>query len=154
MINKQYIAGFFDGEGSIGIYTTGKKSLHLRVQLVQGYAGYNILHELKSRFGGNLSKAKSISGNDKFNWQLNSQPAMQFLIWLEPKLQLKKDQARIGIIWEQTRPKMSRDVRGRVVPIKPDNIDLKAADTLKLLKKKTFIIDDLLFELKNRIGLV
>lgn len=152
MITKQYIAGFFDGEGSIGIYTTGKKSFHLRVQLVQGQAGCHILYELQSRFGGNVSKSKSTSGNDKFNWQLNSQPAMKFLIWLEPQLQLKKDQARIGIMWELTRPKMSRDAYGRIVPIKPSHIDREAAKTLKRLKKRSFDVNVLILELKNRNG--
>lgn len=31
----EYLAGFFDGEGSVGIYTNGRGLFHLRTQLTQ-----------------------------------------------------------------------------------------------------------------------
>ena len=35
MLKVEYIAGFFDGEGSIGIYKMHGKSYYLRTQLTQ-----------------------------------------------------------------------------------------------------------------------
>ena len=58
MMNLSYIAGFFDGEGSIGVYhhvNNGVQTgFHLRVQLRQNKTkpSSQLLRELVARFGG------------------------------------------------------------------------------------------------------
>jgi hypothetical protein len=137
VLSKEYIAGFFDGEGSIGIYTNGKIHLHLKVQLVQTDTdnGFAILNEIFNRFGGNLSRSISSSGRHKWNWQICSNPALEFLKWIKPCLRIKKDQAILAIAWEASRPKMSRGTDGRILPIKPRDIDIKVSNVMKEMKK-------------------
>ena len=80
-ISLAYIAGFFDGEGSIGIYKNSNKSTPgygLRTQLVQNkrLGSTKLMKFLKDKFGGNLSEQITISGDTKYNWQLNAEKAV------------------------------------------------------------------------------
>lgn len=150
MIDKRYIAGFFDGEGSIGIYTNGKRVLHLRVQLVQNEPWCIAIDELHQRFGGNVNRAKTSSGKYKKNLQLNSSTALNFLKWIQPQLILKRKQANLAITWEQTRPKKSRGLDGRIQPLPQENIDIEAATILKQLKHRDLDIRDLISRMKTR----
>ena len=142
-ISKQYIAGFFDGEGCIGIYKrkdrrSGKGSC-ARIQVTQNKSrkSTEILNYMLSKYGGNLSEQITLSGKIKYNWQLNPGGARKFLKDLFPYLILKKEQALIAIYWIDNRPKIRRDERGRVMPFtKEENILTdKIISLLKYLKK-------------------
>jgi hypothetical protein len=97
LLSDAYIAGFFDGEGCIGIYTAGTVWYQLGVQL-------------------------------------NNDPAAAFLRTILSFLVLKAEQARIGIEWQETRPKTVRGPRGWPVRI-PRAEDTEAAALLKKLKR-------------------
>lgn len=64
MISLQYLAGFFDGEGCIGIYKNGEKNYYLTTQLAQncGAGSKIIFDEMINRFGGACHKQNTISG--------------------------------------------------------------------------------------------
>ena len=69
-ISSQYIAGFFDGEGTIGLYSRKDgKAYHLRIQITQNVSEESlaIFTYLKTKYGGNLGTQKTTSGNTKFN---------------------------------------------------------------------------------------
>jgi hypothetical protein len=143
MVNTtlQYIAGFFDGEGCIGIYYRKKTKdrFHLRTQLSQNKNKdiEILMNELVERFGGNLSEQITLSGNIKYNWQLNSDFAVKFLEDICPYLILKKEQAIISINWQKHRPERIRDKNGRIcLKRKPDiEKDIMIAEKVKELKK-------------------
>lgn len=137
-ITTQYIAGFFDGEGSIGIYKNSNNGFGLRTQLTQNktYTIMPLIEYLKSKFGGNVSMQKTLSDNYKYNWQLNSDSAVIFLEEIFPFLILKKQQASLGILWQKSRPERIRDKNGRIVLKRPADfkMDMKVSKIMKKMK--------------------
>ncbi len=154
-ITKQYIAGFFDGEGCIGIYKRKDRynGACLRTQLTQNKTkeSFLILNFLKNKYGGNLSEQKTLSNGIKYNWQLNPKGVEVFLKDIMPYLILKKPQARLALYWLKNRPKVKRDKSGRVVNFTVDEVKFtkKVITIMKELKTKD--IDEVM---KNQEDLV
>lgn len=97
-----YIAGFFDGEGSVGVYKNGKGVYHLRTQLVQNVsqASLTLLDNLIKTWGGNGSiQTTKSTGAKKFNWQLNSKKAERFLQDIRPFTRLKSEQIDMALFY-------------------------------------------------------
>lgn len=140
MLSDAYIAGFFDGEGHIGVYTRSDagRTCSLRTQLTQNEASWSwqILTELRDRFGGNVSIQPTLSGGTKLNWQLNSDKAANFLATILPHLVIKREQAEVACAWQRSRPPMTRDARGRIVHANPRDVarDVAVSQLVKLLK--------------------
>lgn len=141
-ITLQYIAGFFDGEGSIGIYyrQKTKEGFHLRTQLTQNKdkSIQKLMNYLMDKFGGNLSEQVTLSGRIKYNWQLNSNKAASFLKKIGSYLILKKNQATIAINWQEQRPERIRDNRGRIQVKRKRTVDfdVKVSRLVKTLKQE------------------
>lgn len=135
-----YIAGFFDGEGSIGLYLSKRKSNSyvLRTQLTQNVSPIvtTLFEKLKSKWGGNLSTQTTLSGKIKYNWQLNTNGAEVFLKDIVGYLTLKKSQAELALEWISKRPSMTRDTMGRIssTPIEFINYSREVSNKLKGLK--------------------
>lgn len=120
MLCTEYLAGFFDGEGSIGIYPVmhhGRPGFYLRTQLVQniGEASVALLAELTTVYGGNGPLESCSRCQRAFNWQLHGHSAARFLQAIEPSLRLKREQAEIAIAWQSQRPPIARNARGHIV---------------------------------------
>lgn len=96
-----YIAGFFDGEGSVHIAFNGARSGLLRVHLSS--TDRSAVEYLKDTFGGSITDY-SAKGNHKpiSRWSLVSGSAADFLYDLLPYLKLKKKHAMLGIDWQAT----------------------------------------------------
>lgn len=140
----KYIAGFFDGEGSVGIYKNSSKKypgFYLRTQITQnkGKEVEGLMLFLKNAYGGNLGEQKTLSSGIKYNWQLGSDSAVRFLEDIKPYLILKKKQAEIAIAWQKQRPARVRDSMGRIRLKTPANIELDTSISklMKELKKGT-----------------
>ena len=130
-----YVAGFFDGDGCVGIYRNGSGGFHLRTQVTQNVtpASTALLKGMQSRWDGGLSVQRTTHGT-KYNWQLSSSKAAAFLRDILPHLVLKREQAVLCLEWEDTRPKAARDDRGRMVSLaRPE--DETAAEAVKNLKR-------------------
>jgi hypothetical protein len=157
-LTLQYIAGFFDGEGSIGIYYRPKLKdrFHLRTQLTnnKNKDTQRLTTYLVNKFGGNLGEQITLSGKLKYNWQLNSDKAVYFLRKIEPHLILKKDQATIAINWQEQRPPLIRDKRGRIQIKRKRTVefDIKVSRLLKILKKEN--LDTVVKKEKDLIDVV
>lgn len=97
-MNIQYIAGFFDGEGSIVISKN-----RIRISLPQ--TNKEILEEIKKYFGvGNLTVLKKRKEHWKDAWSYyvsGSKACFKVLNELEPYLILKKDKAKKGLSFIQ-----------------------------------------------------
>ena len=140
MFSLEYVAGFFDGEGSIGIYKNKRNTYFLRTQVTQ-----NINKEtselfvfLTNKFGGNLAKMRMecYRNGEVYNWQLNGKKAKTFLEKLIPFLHVKKEQAELAVAWQNYHPEPSRDEKGRMKKGKRDDpVDLGISKLLKQLKK-------------------
>jgi len=104
-----YLAGFFDGEGSIGVY---KDSLRkdrkgeYRLNSGRGFrtefqvSGYvKVPFEImQTRFGGTLSQGLSLNKHELFHYSLyNVDGVEKALLSLLPFLTVKAEQARIAL---------------------------------------------------------
>lgn len=138
-MNAHYIAGLFDGEGSIGVYRhSGKTSgPMLRTQLTQNIhkESVKLFQELQGYFGGNLLTNKTRSGKKRHNWQLTNEKALKFLKWLLPSLRFKKEEAELAIQWQLTKPGPTRNKRtGHFNPYPYRKYDHFVMKTLKKMK--------------------
>lgn len=141
--HRKYLAGFFDGEGSIGIYCEkkGNRGFSLKTQLVQNssLAVDSLIDYLISRYGGSPGRGFSPNGNAKYNWRLCGDLAVTFLEDIYPHLILKKEQAEMAIAWQKQRPLTRRDKRGRFRSgwRETREFDMKVSRLLKGLKTES-----------------
>jgi hypothetical protein len=87
-----YLAGFFDGEGSIGI----TKSLVL--QITVSNTRRVALDIYKQYFGGSITETKrSGNHNDIFVWKIDAKKAELFILTIKPFLKQKSVQAQLAL---------------------------------------------------------
>jgi hypothetical protein len=148
VLSQEYVAGFFDGEGSIGIYPTyfrKRPSYYLRTQVTQNVNALSdrLFNLLRAQHGGSLTLVRGVQ-NWSYNWQLNARKAANFLEWIEPRLQLKREQAQLAIAWYKQRPPLIRNARGQIAYAKPPVLvfDQKVYELVRALKKTH--LDDVL----------
>src|ERR1039458_8918763 len=110
-LSLRYVAGLFDGEGSIGVYRYQGGRFALKTQVVQNiYPESKVVFLLlKQRWGGSASPQHSASGKWKFNWQLSTSKACRFLEDILPYLRLKREEAEVAIKWQRSKPEPSRN---------------------------------------------
>lgn len=142
MLSREYVAGFFDGEGCVGVYrnTSPSLSYYLSTQLTQNrsVAANSIMKHLTETYGGNVSEQITATGRVKLNWQLAGDKAASFLEDVLPFLVLKKGQAELAVEWQRSRPKPSRDAKGRIVSTARTE-DYAVAVAIKEMKKDAFM---------------
>ncbi len=99
-----YYAGIFDGEGTIGMYAIGKKTLNqrrtycLRVQVVS--TDEWIIQSLKFAFGGNIfieARKNNPRWATAYRWFLQKRRTIGFLETILPYLRLKRPQAELAL---------------------------------------------------------
>lgn len=141
----EYVAGFFDGEGCIGIYSRKDRlgGFCLRTQLTQNVSVelLELLDFLVAAYGGHYSYQKTLSGNTKANWQLSSSNAMKFLESIEPFLVLKKTQAVVAIEFQKNRPTIKRNSNGQILCSSEKAVEFSQSrsNELKRLKQPQII---------------
>lgn len=99
-LDLAYIAGFIDGEGSIGLYKRTPRGDHnpeyiVQITIVQ--VEKEVLEYIKSFFGGCLSKKKIYSDKHRQSYQLKftHNKAVEFAEQIEPYLIIKREQAKL-----------------------------------------------------------
>ena len=96
-----YIAGFFDGEGSICIIHNSSTSkatskYHLRCHVAN--SNYDVLEWMRLDFGGSIRW-----NNGCYQLSLYGKYALRFLELIVPYLKLKKERADIAIKFQKAR---------------------------------------------------
>lgn len=156
-ISIEYAAGFFDGEGCIGIYPGTYKGrlarFHLRTQLAQNKNSLTVelFRWFSDTFGGHISTQISLSGNEKLNWQLHGDKANEFLIAISPYLVLKKPQADIAIAWQNKRPKQIHLPSGQFRFETPPDLVFDESVCCLMKRCKREILEDVITEDEMRI---
>ncbi len=98
-LNKQWLAGFFDGEGCICLTKRKDKILHHQLRIYIGQVDVNILMLIKSIYGGKVRKG----GRGVNLWEIGHRELQKkFLSEIEPYLILKKPQAQMALIYLST----------------------------------------------------
>jgi hypothetical protein len=131
-----YISGFFDGEGSIGIYRNGNTNGRaLRVQLTQNVTpdSTELLRECRERWGGSMALMNRSAKRPAWNWQVSSSNGVRALMDMRPWLRLKAAEADLVLrFWDQ-RTFARRDSRGRFLPLSAE-IRLQAEEVEAALR--------------------
>ena len=136
-----YIAGFFDGEGCVGIYPVNRRTgYQLLVQIAQNESTVTraLFTEIHARWGGNIAYVPSLSGRIKMNYAVRSTNAATLLVDLLPYLRGKADQAWIAAAWQTQRTMPDRGPDGRYPAVTDDQRALADAayKAVRLLKKQ------------------
>jgi len=104
-----YTAGFFDGDGSLGVYWHKNKSCYrggyfeLDVRIAQHH--YLPLFDLLlEQFGGSLHYAKT---KRMWVWRVTAAKALHFLVAILPYLRVKKAQAKLAIQFQERKGRHS-----------------------------------------------
>lgn len=131
----EHVAGFFDGEGSIGIYrASGGHNLKVQISQSVSPKSREFFEALKNFFGGNYSKHKT-THRPKYTYQIDAHRAAWFLQEIRPYLFFKAAQADVAIRWIKNRPVQPRKKNGQLGTIRRA-IDAKAAQKLKQMKRE------------------
>jgi hypothetical protein len=95
MISAEYLAGFVDGEGCIGI---GSTNTSLVLTLAISQVNLTVLQEIQKDYGGHLTPCK-VKGNRRPAWILrwSSKAALSVIEKILPYLIVKKPQAEIAV---------------------------------------------------------
>ena len=106
---KGYLAGFFDGDGSIGIYSTGSGKYKDKVyakrhvlQIILCQSTRDVLDDFHNLFDGNIYWFKR---ERVWRWYISSLAAEKFLIQIEPYLRIKKAEAQLGVEFREFKNK-------------------------------------------------
>jgi hypothetical protein len=135
-----YVAGFFDGEGSIGIYANGRQDGRtLRIQITQNITPQSsaLLEGMRDRWGGSLCSFNHSLRRPAWNWQVSAARGYLFLCDVRPWLLLKAQQADVVIAWWPNRGGPRRGMDGRMLPKSQEDrvADDLAEKVLKDLKR-------------------
>lgn len=96
-----YIAGLFDGEGSVSLMRKGATFI-ARVSITNTHDG--VLRLIQEQFGGTIYKRQYRGhGQDVWGWQRNNSSAIAFLRHIRPHLIIKAPQADLLIESEKFR---------------------------------------------------
>lgn len=107
----QYLAGFFDGEGSIMILKEVQKSYHLhRVAVSVTNTAPQVIQTFRDSFGGFVKCRELKSGKIETRWGASCCIAQSFLRQIEPCLRVKRKQAQLAL---EMCSILERDKRGR-----------------------------------------
>jgi hypothetical protein len=112
-----YLAGFFDGEGCVGVYESrvGRYVVFtLRSQLVQNKSpcADALFPQLQRRYGGHVGCKRTLTDGIKYNWSIASNKAVVFLKHIQPYVRFKRVEVRLGIAWQSSKSRSCRDARG------------------------------------------
>src|SRR5258708_7075513 len=103
MLSLEYLAGFFDGEGSVSITKVRPKSnlpyagCGIRATVTNTYRP--VLQELHERFGGNINVRIRRADHHKqgYEWQAHGSDARNFLSAILPYLNEKYQQVVLAL---------------------------------------------------------
>ena len=117
MISTEYVAGFFDGEGTVGIYLQKSKYAVLTVGISN--TNKHILELIKVKYGGNIYERKIADKGRKrvFQWKLGTIASMfAFLLDIASYVVVKKDAVDLALeyIEKYCSGPIKQDVSGRM----------------------------------------
>ena len=111
--NLAYMAGFFDGEGTIGLGNRSGRPNQYRVYISIANTNEWIIRWFQFNFGGHIAFEDKQSQNpnwqDAWRWSITGgQQALKFLQAICPYLILKKLQAELAIIFQSRHSKVGK----------------------------------------------
>ncbi len=139
-----YVAGFFDGEGTIVISTHNQKlknskTVYYRLMVQISNTYFPIMEWFYEKFGGSLNfhKDKRPNHNPILQWRVTERKAVEFLILIMPYLRLKSQEAEIALSFYKVRSKSRNYVRHKYNPTMLEQ--QKYCELLKTTRKNNIL---------------
>jgi hypothetical protein len=136
-----YIAGFFDGEGCIGINKISEKRQH-RVEVQITNTCKEQLEACSFFYGGNVyhvNRKKEAHYKDVFGWIIADKQAELFLKDVMPFLVTKKEQARIALKYRSL-PRLSNIIN--IKQINEERKQERMEHNERILKERGKVYDE------------
>jgi hypothetical protein len=100
-LDAAWLAGFFDGEGCVGIYPRGERERasgsRMRVTVTQ--RPRRVLDLIAAEYGGHVyERSSGVHG-----WTIEGPSALPFLVAVQPHLRLKGPQVEIALAFQARR---------------------------------------------------
>ena len=124
-----YMAGFFDGEGYLGILKRKRKNWNIEyfLQVSIGQKDGATMDWIVNQFGGHLHKVKR---DGSYYWTISNKGAYEFISKIVPFLRYKKPQAELAIEFYKDR------VLKRPIPLEELEKRESIYQRMRLLKKE------------------
>lgn len=100
-----YLAGFFDGEGTITIHHRNAETKQNWYRVCASVSSTNkeMPCWFKELFGGSVStQLRGENRKDIYTWQVTSLAAVRFIEVIKPHLRMKSQQAEIALDFQET----------------------------------------------------
>lgn len=143
MLSTQYIAGFFDGEGCISIYSKKEKKGNIRTCLRASIGNTNrdVLEQIKSIHGGAIRTLKGVN-SPVYLLTFSGKVAVDFVKTILEFTVIKKTQIQVALhYWEFVHDTTERysyrglDSRGRKIKQKTEKV-IETENKYNLLLKE------------------
>lgn len=96
--SRDYLGGFFDGEGSISITSRKRKGrLSYTIFVSLSNTDRRPLEAIKSLYGGSICGTKKGCNLKVYSWTISNNLAYKFLKDIHPSLLVKQEQALIAV---------------------------------------------------------
>lgn len=132
-----YVAGFFDGEGTVSIKGVGKEHRLIASISNTDYEIIKYIHDLFNNYGY-IHKYELGDRKDIYNLLYTDNVAYVFLIKIYPYLRIKKERALLAIEFRQTKKSFLGGTigipKGRHTRIPPEEIQKREGYRQKMLK--------------------
>jgi len=96
-----YLAGFYDGEGYVGISKGKRDSYSLSVEIAN--TNFDMLKIYETKFGGKirLIKKEEEHYKEKYHWDITNHNALPFLKYIQPFTIVKRQQIDLAIEFQE-----------------------------------------------------
>lgn len=118
MMNNSYLAGFMDADGSIMLLKSKnptESNLYYRLVAQVTNRDLRILNVLQVRFGGKITLLDNHKINSNwqkvYRWRAHGNNALKFLLKVKPYLELKREQAELGIKFQKEKDERTKKWR-------------------------------------------
>jgi len=100
-IDRAYLAGFIDADGSIGV---NKLQTGSTIRVTASNTAIPVLEELKSLWGGSICISSDKRSNHKPHGNLvwTARAAKEILLAIQPYLKIKQEQCRVALSFMNT----------------------------------------------------
>jgi hypothetical protein len=111
--DKAYLAGLFDGEGSVNIFKQSRSYMAYSAYFIEisiGNTHEGVLNWVLEKFGGRVahnSDHRTAGSRKVWRWRASSNEAYEILVAMLPYLIVKKEQAQLAIEFRERQVKFS-----------------------------------------------
>jgi len=142
-LNKEmsysYVAGFFDGEGTVGLY---KAKGYMRLMIYLGNTNFEVLIKMKNLFGGYIYSRNKIENRKKvWDWNIRDRDDIKnFLEKIYPYTTVKRQQIKYALRYLELSKKAHSS---NIITQEEHEIRQFFADKIKEMKDTEYNNEDL-----------